>query len=459
MPDFQHSNKQKDLSEFGLSDHESRIYWALVENGPCTMSELAQKANVPRTKVYANVRKLQKKGFVEFLPEKKYMCRAVSPEITLKPLLDKKKDELDSMKEQLNRLIDLFSQIKDKDGVERKEFWTIKEKSKGTKALRDELSQAEQEVVMVLNRSCFRLLRELREDLRAAYDRKVKNRIIAPLLADQISKLEGFKDFAEVHVVHKEPEDNLIVIDRKTTIIISSARLSQDPSDYSLIYIKDKGVAENIISFVDFLWVELPDIGSIISLIKSGEDVSRVASSASVYYNTVLYAFGKILVDEFGERKADELIRKAGVYALQLLEEEGLKLVKDDLEESLRLMVDLASVSEKIEINYSSEDPLRTLFYEVTDASSVSYRKSKELKSEFLMTAWGVLSEAIFEKYGYYTSTLQTIYDEQKRLWITRKRVYRKEDHETKPLDYLFQNTTPATTLGTGNNENRIANP
>ncbi|PSO01591.1 hypothetical protein B9Q04_20625, partial [Candidatus Marsarchaeota G2 archaeon BE_D] len=229
--------------------------------------------------------------------------------------------------------------------------------------------------------------------------------------------------------------------------------------DYSLIYIKDKGVAENIISFVDFLWVELPDIGSIISLIKSGEDVSRVASSASVYYNTVLYAFGKILVDEFGERKADELIRKAGVYALQLLEEEGLKLVKDDLEESLRLMVDLASVSEKIEINYSSEDPLRTLFYEVTDASSVSYRKSKELKSEFLMTAWGVLSEAIFEKYGYYTSTLQTIYDEQKRLWITRKRVYRKEDHETKPLDYLFQNTTPATTLGTGNNENRIANP
>ncbi|PSO06945.1 hypothetical protein B9Q04_13470 [Candidatus Marsarchaeota G2 archaeon BE_D] len=130
MPDSQHSTKQKDLSEFGLSDHESRIYWALVENGPCTMSELAQKANVPRTKVYANVRKLQKKGFVEFLPEKKYMCRAVSPEITLKPLLDKKKDELDSMKEQLNRLIDLFSQIKDKDGVERKEFWTIKEKVK-----------------------------------------------------------------------------------------------------------------------------------------------------------------------------------------------------------------------------------------------------------------------------------------------------------------------------------------
>ena len=71
------------------------------------------------------------------------------------------------------------------------------------------------------------------------------------------------------------------------------------------------------------------------------------------------------------------------------------------------------------------------------------------------MTAWGVLSEAIFEKYGYYTTTLQTIYDEQKRLWITRKRVYRKENNEAKPLDYLFQNANTPTTAVTGKtNEN-----
>ncbi|MEM0121084.1 MAG: helix-turn-helix domain-containing protein, partial [Thermoprotei archaeon] len=443
------------LSEFGLSDHESRIYWALVENGPCSMSELAQKANVPRTKVYANVRKLQKKGFVEFLPEKKYMCRAVSPEATLKPLLEKKKDELDSMEEQLNRLVDLFSQIKDKDGVERKEFWTIKEKSRGVKTLKDELGQAEEEVVMVLNKSCYALLKELRDDLRAAYNRKVKNRVIAPLITDQLSKLEGFRDFVDIHVANKEPEDNLIVVDRKTTIIINSMRLSQDPSSYSLIYIKDKGLAENIVAFADLLWGELPDIASVLSLVKT-DDVPKMAraATASVYYNTVLYAFGKTLVDTFGEKKAAELIRKAGELSLQLLEEEeGVKLVKGNIEESLRLMTDLASVSEKIEINYSSEDPLRTLFYEVTDATSISYKKSKELKTDILMTAWGVLTEAIFSKHGYYTITLQTIYDEQKQLWITRKRVYRKEDNQVKPLDYLFHDISTTTNAETENNK------
>lgn len=440
MTDTRH-RKYRDLSEFGLSDHESRIYWALVEHGPCTMSELAQRANVPRTKVYANVRKLEQKGFVEFLPDKKYMCRAVSPEIVLKPLVERKKDELQTMEEQLDQLIKLFSQIKDKDGVQRKEFWTIKDRNKGVKTLKDELSQAQEEIVMLLNKSSFRLLKEFHEELRAAYNRGVKNRVVVSSNSDQIEKLEGFKDFAEVRVMGREPQDNLIVIDKKTTIIISSARLDQEASEYTSVYIKDKGLALNVLGLVDLVWGDLPDLASFLSFAKSGEDVSRMAkaSSAPIYYNTVLYALGKTLVDALGEKRANEIIRGAAAYALQLLEEEGVRLVRGNIEESLKLIMDLASVSEKIEINYSSEDPLRTLFYEVSDASSVSYRRSRELKIDMLMTAWSMLTEAVFDRFGYYTVTLQTVYDEQKQLWIARKRVYRKDERELRPLDYLFK--------------------
>jgi sugar-specific transcriptional regulator TrmB len=413
------------------------------------MSELAQKAGVPRTKVYINVKKLQEKGFVEYLPEKKYMVRAVSPERTLKPLVDKRKDEVQSMEKQLHQLVELFSQIKDKDGVERREFWTIKDKNKGARALKEELKQAQEEIVIVLNNSFFKVLRDIHEELRGANDRKVKNLIIAPLVRDQLEKLDGFKDFAEIHVTNRELLDNVVIVDKKTCIILSSARLTQANSDYYIVYIKDKGVAENIRSFIDPIWYSLPNIDSVLSIIRGGDDRLRLdkAFSAPVYYNTVLYAMGKALVDTLGEKKADEIIRKAATEALDLLEEEGVKLVQGSIEDSLKLLVDLAAVSEKIAINYSSEDPLRTLFYEVSDAVSVSYRKSKELKTEFLMTAWGILSEAVFQKHGYYTTVLQTVYDDQKQLWITRKRVYKKDALDLRPLDYLFQANNNGTAM------------
>jgi len=447
MTDSQRQGKYRDLSEFGLSDHESRIYWALVENGPCTMSELAQKASVPRTKVYANVRKLEKKGFVEFLPEKRYMCRAVPPTTILKPIVDRKRDELLTMEEQLDTLAKLFSQIKDKDGVQRKEFWSIRERNKGMKALKDELKQAKEEVVMVLNKSCFRILRELREELREASFKGVKNKIIVPSTSDQITSLEGFKEFAEIHVINREPADNLIVVDKNTSIIISAARLGQDVSDYYSIYIKDGGVALNILSLVELLWSELPDIASYVSFIRSGGSASSVskASSSRLYYDTLLYAFAKTLVDSLGEKKANEIIRAAASSALQQLEEEGVRLVQGSIEESLRLVVDLASLSEKVDINYISEEPLRSLFYEVSNASSVPYRKSRELKLDVLMTAWGILTEAVFEKFGYYTVTSQIVYDEQRKLWMARKTVYKKGESELKPLDYLFAVPTVAT--------------
>jgi sugar-specific transcriptional regulator TrmB len=469
-------NQKRVLSEFGLSDHESRIYEALVRYGPSTMAELAQKASVPRTKVYTNVKKLQKKGFVEFLPDKQFRCRAIAPEVILQPILQEKQTEVASMKEQLDTLSELFKQIQDVDGVERKEFWTIRQRQKALKALKDEIRQARQEVIMVLNRGGFKLLLDSYDELRKARENGTKNRVIASYVftkdlnlvlkessakekaknkvenssaLEELSKIEGLSGFADIRLMPYELSDSIILVDSSACLIMSSSRVTEGISNFSSVYVREPRMTENLRSIINsVLWDNLPKIENVMTLIRSSDDPVRAmkAASSSIYSNAVIYSFGKWIIENYGEKKGDEIMREIAANAIKILEkEEGVKLVKNNVEESLKLITDLASISEQIEVEFSSDDPLKSLLYVVGGASSVSYKRSQEVKSSLLMTAWGLLSEAIFEKFGYETTTVQTLYDPPKDLWITRKRVFKKGTNPVKSLDEILDELQAST--------------
>lgn len=49
------------LEEFGLSKYEARAYLTMLGRGSLAASDLAYYANLPRTKVYQTVKKLEKK--------------------------------------------------------------------------------------------------------------------------------------------------------------------------------------------------------------------------------------------------------------------------------------------------------------------------------------------------------------------------------------------------------------
>jgi hypothetical protein len=107
-------------------------------------------------------------------------------------------------------------------------------------------------------------------------------------------------------------------------------------------------------------------------------------------------------------------------------EEEGLKLSASSIEDALKAITELTTFNEKVEVDFDSEDPMNYLNYVVYNATSASYKKSQASKSNILMTAWGILTEAIFELYGYETVTMQTVYDRQKQQWMAWKKVLKK---------------------------------
>ena len=68
------------LEEFGLSKYEAKAYVTLISKGTISASELAYYSEIPRTKVYPILLKLEKKRLAMISKTKPIVCTAISPE-------------------------------------------------------------------------------------------------------------------------------------------------------------------------------------------------------------------------------------------------------------------------------------------------------------------------------------------------------------------------------------------
>ena len=68
------------LEEFGLSKYESMAYITLVSKGTLGASEIAYYSNLPRTKIYTTLKKLQRKKLSTISSQKPMIATATPPD-------------------------------------------------------------------------------------------------------------------------------------------------------------------------------------------------------------------------------------------------------------------------------------------------------------------------------------------------------------------------------------------
>lgn len=100
------------LENFGLSDYESRAYITLLKHDSLTVSELAYRAQIPRTKAYSVVRSLVRKGLAELLDKKPTRCRALPPEETLENLVLLEEKRIKAMKKEIVKLRQIYEEVR-----------------------------------------------------------------------------------------------------------------------------------------------------------------------------------------------------------------------------------------------------------------------------------------------------------------------------------------------------------
>lgn len=102
-------NEEK-LKVLGLSEKEARVYLALLELGPSTMTEIARVAGINRTTGYPILESLAGSGLVTFLADAKIQkFSAENPEKTISILETKLREDHENLKKAQALLPELLS--------------------------------------------------------------------------------------------------------------------------------------------------------------------------------------------------------------------------------------------------------------------------------------------------------------------------------------------------------------
>lgn len=94
-----------------MSEYQSQVYLALIQNGKQTMKEVADASDVPKQRVYDIVEELRDRGFVELNDSYPKRAYAIDPSKTLAPIQQQIEDIQNDLKERHRSVSDVDSGV------------------------------------------------------------------------------------------------------------------------------------------------------------------------------------------------------------------------------------------------------------------------------------------------------------------------------------------------------------
>lgn len=113
------------LEEFGLSKYEARAYLTMIGKGSLAASEIAYYANLPRTKIYQTLKKLEKKRLAIVSRQKPLICSAIPPEEAFAELVGLHERRLKNMKKIIEHLQKLNDEGQKPKGSEERRYFIL----------------------------------------------------------------------------------------------------------------------------------------------------------------------------------------------------------------------------------------------------------------------------------------------------------------------------------------------
>jgi len=112
------------LKELGLTEYEAKIYLTLVARSPLAVNDISVSSEVPMSKIYGVLGKLESGGWIGVTPERPKKYRATDPRITIDHACSRAIEKLESSRSMLlKNLSELYD--KRRSDAEAPEFQVI----------------------------------------------------------------------------------------------------------------------------------------------------------------------------------------------------------------------------------------------------------------------------------------------------------------------------------------------
>ncbi|MBI1663279.1 MAG: TrmB family transcriptional regulator [Nitrosopumilus sp.] len=113
------------LEEFGLSKYEAQAYVALIAKGTISAGELAYYSEIPRTKIYPTLQKLENKKLAIISKSKPIMCTAIAPEDAFDGIIHEQINKVNAMNSLVSNLKKASEESRKSRGSEEKRYFHI----------------------------------------------------------------------------------------------------------------------------------------------------------------------------------------------------------------------------------------------------------------------------------------------------------------------------------------------
>lgn len=208
------------LEEFGLSKYEARAYLTMIGKGSLAVSEIAYYANLPRTKVYQTVKKLEKKKLAVISKQKPLICSAIPPEEAFAEIVNLHDRRVRNMK----KIVDSLQKINDESqrpkGSEERRYFILDANSTLEK-ISSLIADSRSSVTATLDPWGLRLVSQCKPSVVRALASGVRLRMI--LGSQCIGNENVFQLPDGVELRTAEVVSNLIIIDSNYMVSIDSS--------------------------------------------------------------------------------------------------------------------------------------------------------------------------------------------------------------------------------------------
>lgn len=173
------------LHEMGLSDYEASAYLALLQHGQGTAKEIADTSDIPKSRVYDVLEKLESKGFVTIQMGRPKKYGAIEPDLAVEQYLNYKRNRFDDSISKLETIGDQFvselqsNQFQYKHHDEFDIFWSYEGKNYLLEQTGQMCSHANSEIRMLTTHDSFRrIVSHHKEVLSKQAERGVEIRVL-----------------------------------------------------------------------------------------------------------------------------------------------------------------------------------------------------------------------------------------------------------------------------------------
>lgn len=305
------------LEEFGLSKYESQAYVTLISKGTVSASELAFYSDLPRTKVYPTLLKLEKKKLAIISKSKPIMCTAVAPEDAFDSVIHEQINKVNAMNTLVSNLKKASEESRKSRGSEEKRYFHLNAGNVLTH-LQTMIEGSKSSISVISDQWGLGLLAECRHQLLSVVRRNLDVKLVVH--PSQVCS-EPFRSIPDgVKIRTSDIIQNCFIFDETELLAIDSG--NGKGATFSLTDV----LAANQTRMFANIWKNAIKTESLADMTKSeAQEIYRIIKT--VNENGLLHVLSSILVS-----------KKSEVDMLKLLEKNGINLRTRSLDEVIEIV-------------------------------------------------------------------------------------------------------------------------